>query len=184
MPKPAATFQIEPTTIDWLMEGDPSVRWQVMRDLLDAKPAAYAKERAKVAETGWGKRFLDLQSQNGTWGGGIYGPKFTSTHYTVLALQRIGLPPKHPQALEACAVLIESDLLPNVGPGFPERRGAHADLCIVGMILAMAAYFQHTDPRVHRIAEFLVQAQMEDGGWNCRAWRGDTHSSFHTTCSA
>jgi hypothetical protein len=177
-------FEIETKTIDWLMEGDSSVRWQVMRDLLDAKPTVYAKERAKVAESGWGKRFLDQQSENGIWGGGIYGPKFTSTHYTLLALQHIGLPPKHPQALKACEVLMHSDLLPNVGPDFPQRRGAHADLCIVGMILSMVAAFQHADARVHRLAEYLVEEQMDDGGWNCRGWRGDTHSSFHTTCSA
>lgn len=176
-------FDVDAKTIAWLMEGDPAVRWQISRDLLETKPAAYAKERARVAEEGWGKRFLDLQIQDGTWGGGIYGPKFTSTHYTLLALRLIGLPPKHPQALKACAVLLDSDLLPNLGPGFPERRGAHADLCIAGMVLSMLAYFQHDDERVHRIAEFLIHAQMDDKGWNCRSWRGDTHASFHTTCS-
>ena len=176
-------FRIDPTTIDWLMEGDPAVRWQVKRDLLDAKPAAYAAERANVAEQGWGKQLLGRQSKDGTWAGGIYSPKFTSTHYTLLTLRRIGVAPKHPQALKACAVVLDSDLLPNLGPGFRERRGAHADLCIVGMVLSMVAHFQHDDPRVHRIAESLVEAQMEDGGWNCRSWRGDTHASFHTTCS-
>ena len=160
------------------------MRWQVQRDLLDVKPAAYALERARVAEDGWGKRLLDRQDEGGTWAGAIYGPKYTSTHYTLLTLRRIGLPAKHPQALKACAVLLDSDLLPNVGPGFAERRGAHADLCIVGMVLSMVAYFQHDDARVHRIAEYLVQEQMEDGGWNCRAWRGDRHASFHTTGSA
>ena len=176
-------FEIDAKTIEWLMAGDASVRWQVQRDLLDAKPAVYARERARVAEDGWGRCFLDLQSEDGTWAGGIYGPKFTSTHYTLLALRRIGLPPKQVQALKACAALIESDLLPNVGPGFRQRAGAHADLCIVGMILSMLAYFQYDDARVHRIAEFLIEEQMEDGGWNCRAWRGDRHASFHTTCS-
>ena len=68
-------------TVEWLIEGDPAVRWQVERDLLDAAPAVYAKERAWVAEEGWGKRFLDLQDEGGTWAGGIYAPKFTSTHY-------------------------------------------------------------------------------------------------------
>ena len=171
-------------TIDWLLEGDPAIRWQVHRDLLDAKPAVYTKERARVAAEGWGKRLLELQDKEGTWGGGIYGPKFTSTHYTLLTLRRIGLPPKHPQALAACGVLLESNLLPNLGEGFPRKSGAHADLCIVGMVLSMMAYFQHGDARVHRMAEFLMETQMADGGWNCRSWRGDTHASFHTTCSA
>jgi hypothetical protein len=177
-------LKIAPTTIDWLMEGDPAVRWQVKRDLLDAKPAAYASERAKIAEGGWGKQLLDRQSKDGTWAGGIYSPKFTCTFYTLLTLRRIGLPARHPQALKGCAALLESDLLPNLGTGFTQRPGAHADLCIVGMLLSMLAHFQHDDARVQRIAEFLIEEQMEDGGWNCRAWRGDRHASFHTTCSA
>jgi len=176
-------LETDQTIIDWLMQGDPALRWQVQRDLLDAKPAAYAKERARVAQEGWGKRLLDLQDADGTWAGAIYGPKYTSTHYTLLTLRRLGLPPKHPQALAACARLLDSDLLPNLGPGFPDRLHAHADLCIAGMVLSMLAYFQSDDPRIHRIANHLIDSQMPDGGWNCRSWRGDTHASFHTTGS-
>ncbi|MEX1071651.1 MAG: hypothetical protein WEC37_03405 [Anaerolineales bacterium] len=176
-------FKIEHQTINWLMEGDPSVRWQVQRDLLGEKPAVYKKERAKVAKEGWGARFLTLQEKAGTWGKGIYSPKFISTHYTLLALRRIGLPPGNPGALKACALLINSETLRNLGKGFQEIPGRPADMCIVGMQLSMLAYFQFKDKRIHRIAEYALEHQMADGGWNCRDWRGDSHASFHTTCS-
>ena len=80
--------------VQWLLEGDPAIRWQVQRDLLGEKPIVYEKERAKVATQGWGARLLTAQAPDGTWGGGNYSPKFISTHYTLLTLMRIlGLAP-------------------------------------------------------------------------------------------
>lgn len=182
--------EIKNKVLDWLLEGDPAIRWQVLRDLVEAKPSVYEKERAKVAKEGWGKRFLSFQDKEGAWVRGgpklaansLYVPKFTSTHYTLLALRYIGLAPKNPQALKACKLLINSALLPNLGPSFSKHASTHGELCVTGMILSMLAYFQYEDERIHRVAEFLVSEQMEDKGWNCRSWRGDRHASFVTTC--
>ena len=80
------------TEIQWLLNGDPSIRWQVQRDLLDAESAIYDAERAQVALTGWGKRLLAKQTADGNWGGGLYTPKWTSTTYTLLLLRDMGLP--------------------------------------------------------------------------------------------
>ncbi|MGH3734810.1 MAG: hypothetical protein ACRDT6_04185 [Micromonosporaceae bacterium] len=55
---------------DWLMAGDPSIRWQTM-ELRGATPAEVAAERARVATEGWGAALLSRQEPGGGWGGGI-----------------------------------------------------------------------------------------------------------------
>src|SRR6476469_9205776 len=77
--------------LEWLMQGDAAIRWQVMRDLLDAPPAEWQAERDRVPETGWGARLLAARDEAGTWGGGIYTPKWTSTTYTLLMLRDLGV---------------------------------------------------------------------------------------------
>ena len=57
--------------VDWLLEGDPSIRWQVMRDLLDAPRKKWESERQRVATEGWGADLLKRQDRGGTWGGGL-----------------------------------------------------------------------------------------------------------------
>ena len=84
----------EESTIRWLLSGDASIRWQTMRDLLDALPEEVEAERLQVAATGWGQELLSRQDPTGTWAGGLYGPKWTSTTYTLLMLRRCGLPPR------------------------------------------------------------------------------------------
>ncbi|MEX2162138.1 MAG: hypothetical protein WD751_09505 [Anaerolineales bacterium] len=169
---------------DWLMAGDPAIRWQVQRDLLGAKPSLYEKERARVATEGWGARYLSHQDKAGTWAKALYSPKWTSTHYTMLALRFLGLAPGHPRALKAAKVLLDN--------GFREDRGIryvnpadakypHGETCITGMALAILSYFQIEDGRVDLIAQHLLGEQMSDAGWNCRYRRGDTHASFNTT---
>jgi hypothetical protein len=73
--------------VEWLLEGDPSIRWQTMRDLLGRGERTVARERQRVAEAGWGARLLKLQDASGQWGGGVYTPKWTSTTYTLRALR-------------------------------------------------------------------------------------------------
>ena len=65
--------------LDWLMDGDPAIRWQVMRDLLGEPQAAWQAERRRTLTEGWGARFLSLQAEDASWGGGIYSPKWIST---------------------------------------------------------------------------------------------------------
>src|SRR5215203_1364892 len=85
--------------VNWLLEGDASVRWQVMRDLLHASAAEVEAERHKIAASGWGARLLALQDPDGRWAGGLYSPKWTSTTYTLLLLHWLGLPGCNAQAL-------------------------------------------------------------------------------------
>ncbi len=176
-------MKTESDIIQWLMEGDPAVRWQTQRDLLSEPPHLFEKERALTSTQGWVARFLGLQDPEGTWGGGLYSPKWISTTYTMLTLRYLGLPSQHPQALKACELLLENGFFPDEGINF-SRHAKQSETCITGMVLSLLAYFRYPDERVHRVAEHLLNQQMADQGWNCRSHLGATHSSFHTTISA
>lgn len=170
--------------ISWLLEGDPSIRWQGQRDLLNLPPAKYEAERGKIAKEGWGKRLLDKQDPDGRWGGGMYGPKFISTTYTMLTLRLLGLPPNNPQAKRACKLFLDEGFYTDGGINlFSHSIWKHSETCITGMVLSMLAYFHYNDERLHAIAAHVIGQQMKDGGWNCESYKGATHSSFHTTLS-
>jgi hypothetical protein len=175
----------EKEVIQWLLEGDPSIRWQTLRDLQDAPPTLVARERRRVVALGWGSRLLAQGEPDGTWGGGLYNPKWISTTYTLLSLRRIGLPVDHARAALACQQLLEGGFYPSDGGiNFFPRSHKQSETCITGMVLSLLAYFRYPDDRVHALAEHLLAQQMPDGGWNCQSYRGATHSSFHTTISA
>ena len=173
-------MQIDPEILNWLLEGDPAIRWQVQRDLLDELPQVYKAERQRVSSQGWGRRLLALQDPDGRWGGGLYSPKWVSTTYTLLALRMLGLPSGNPQALAGCRLLLEGGFFRDGGINF-SPNWKHSETCITGMVLSILAHFQYPDERLKIIAEHLLGQQMADGGWNCRSYQGDTHSSFNTT---
>ncbi len=175
--------EIEPQ-IPWLLDGDAAIRWQTRRDLLDQPQDAYTRDRAAVSSTGWGGRLLGLQAPDGTWGGGLYGPKWTSTTYTLLLLRRCGLDPTDPDARRGVNKLwdgaryFDGGLTAAVTIDLPEA-------CITSMYVALACYFGVDDPRVDEAIAWLLDNQLADGGWNCQTVRfGDQHSSFHTSISA
>ncbi len=170
------------TLISWLMDGDPAVRWQVQRDLLQAEPDIFQHEREKVALQGWGARFLAFCDPAGTWGDGLYSPKWISTTYTLLTLRRLGLPRGNQQAQRGCELLLDHGFFPDGGINY-SHHAEHSETCITGLVLSLLAYFRYSDKRIHRITDHLLNHQMDDNGWNCRSFRGDTHSSFHTTIS-
>jgi hypothetical protein len=176
--------------IDWLLGGDPSIRWQTLRDVVDASARAVQRERARVASDGWGARLLAKQGRSGKWAGGrspdvgLYTPKWTSTTYTLLLLRDFGLAPTNDQARRGAALLLERGLQPDGGVNFgaSAARWQQGETCVSGMVLSLLSYFEIDDERVDAIADHLVTKQLADGGWNCR--RGATHSSVNTTISA
>ncbi len=169
--------------LEWLLEGDPAIRWQTLRDLQAAQDPEVRRARERVAEEGWGARLLSHQDPEGTWAGKMYSPKWTSTTYTMLLLRRMGLPRTHPQAQRACTLLLERGLYHDGGINyFVTLR--HSETCVTGMVLSILAYFRYPDERLHVLAGHLLEQQMADGGWNCESYNGATHSSFHTTISA
>ncbi len=165
---------------DWLMQGDPSIRFQTMRDLLDSNHREAGSEQEKVTVEGWGARLLSLQDAEGTWNGGIYSPKWTSTTYTMLLLRDIGLPTWHPAALKASKILLDRGFYPDGGINYFGVL-KHSETCVTGMILSILSYFGCQDERIDALAEHLLGQQMADGGWNCQSYKGATHGSFNTT---
>jgi hypothetical protein len=167
----------------WLLEGDPAIRWQALAGLCGAGAGTVARERARVAREGWGARLLTLQDEGGTWAGGLYTPKWTSTTYTLLLLRSLGLPAGNEQALAGCRLLLDEGLYRDGGINLWRRTYSHSETCVTGMALSVCAFFGLPDGRLETLAGHLLREQLPDGGWNCRRFRGATHSSFHTTIS-
>ena len=177
--------------IRWLLEGDPAIRWQVLRDLVGAPERAVERERRKVARAGWGARLLARQDPEGTWAGGqssdggLYSPKWISTTYTMLMLRDFGLPADDRRARKACTLLLNGGLQRDGGIGYGPwaRWTRQGETCVTGMVLSILSHFEYDDARLDTVAGNLLEQQMPDGGWNCRRPYGATHSSVHTTIS-
>jgi hypothetical protein len=161
--------------IDWLLDSDPAIRWQVLRDLTDAPPDEVAAERARVATEGWGAQALAAQPPNGVWGGGAYFPEWTATTPTLLLLREFGLDPDSPQARHALELVRANAKWEHEGQNYFDGE---VEPCINGQALAIGAYFGQD---VRGIVDRLLTEQMEDGGWNCEQERGSTRGSFETT---
>ncbi len=178
--------ELAPDVRDWLLDGDPAIRWQVQRDLLHAPDDVVVAERARVATEGWGARLLALQGADGQWAGGAYfpddpsaatepGQPWTSTAHVLELLRRLGLPPDCEPAQRAVALVAENCTWEHDGQRFFD---GDVEPCINGLTLAVGAYF---GADVDGIAGRLVVEQLADGGWNCAVETGSTRSSFHTT---
>ena len=168
--------------LTWLLEGDPSIRFHTMRDLLKSSSESIEKEREKIATTGWGARLLSLQDKEGTWAQALYSPKWISTTYTLLQLLRMGLSPNEEKAKKGAMILLDKGFYKDGGITY-WKTWKHGETCVTGMILSILSYFQIKDDRNHRMFDFLKNEQMTDKGWNCESFNGARHSSFHTTLS-
>ena len=170
-----------PAHVRWLMDGDPGIRWQVMRDLIDQEPGAIAAERSRVATEGWGARLVAQQSSAGYWGDGAKWDLITL--YSLVTLKDLGLDPTSKQARRMIE-RVEKRLVFRPLNNRPYLHG-ETEPCINGRILAIGAYFSEPNDA---LAKRLLGEQLEDGGWNCEAWPflspkrpPSRRSSFHTT---
>jgi hypothetical protein len=174
--------------IGWLLDSDPSIRWQVMRDLLDAPESEWTAERVKVETEGWGAKLLSYQDADGQWAGGSFvpdgfdprewreiGQPWTATCFSLQQLREFGLDPSSDRARRTVE-LIGANARWDEG-GQPYWEG-EVEECINGRTVADGAYFGvDVSPIVHR----LVGERQGDGGWNCERCNGSVCSSFHST---
>jgi hypothetical protein len=163
---------------EWLLAGDPAIRWHALRDLLDEPPEVWVAERRRVADTGWVAQMLEHRSPQGDWPKG----RWTDIPWSLLLLMACGLPEDHADARADTDRLL-SRFMPAgeaVDRAFLLKR---VDLCHLGFWLGLGSYFVHGDPRLPGLAETVLSAQLDDGGWNCHVRRrpDTSHSSFHTT---
>jgi hypothetical protein len=165
----------------WLLDSDPSIRWQVMRDLTDAPADEVRAERARVATEGAGARLLALQGADGRWGGAAWNRGWDSTMHVLMLLRDMGLDPASEQARRAVGLIRERVTWRGCGPrecdGHTFFEG-EVEPCINGQVAAVGAYFGED---VRGIVDRLLAEQLLDGGWNCEAANGSTRSSFNTT---
>lgn len=174
--------------LDWLLDSDPAIRWQVLRDLVRAPDDVIAAERARVTTEGWGARLLALQGEDGQWAGGAcfptgsfnwraedQGQPWTATLPTLQLLHGLGIDPTAEPVRRAVALVAEHCRWEHAGQPF---FSGEVEPCINGRTVTLGTYFdQDANPIVAR----LLGEQLADGGWNCEAEKGSVRSSFHTT---
>jgi hypothetical protein len=181
----------DPRVLDWLIDSDPAVRWQVERDLAGAPPEVWQATRARVATEGFGASLLAKQDADGQWAGGAFfpagffdspeakepGQPWIATTWALKDLREWGL---DSAVLAGTAEKLaansrwEYDDLP--------YWGGEVDVCINSYTLAAGAWL---GADVSALAEWFPAHRLADGGWNCEAEEGDSvRSSFHSTLNA
>lgn len=172
--------------LGWLLDSDPAVRWQVLRDLTDEPSVTIAAERARVATEGWGARLLSLRDTDGQWAGGACfpahfrgdfsaGQPWTSTLPTLMLLREFGVDPDSAPVRETIGLIAANCRWEHAGQPF---FAGEVEPCINGRTVAIGAYF---GVAVDDIVGRLLTEQLADGGWNCEAENGSVRSSFDTT---
>jgi hypothetical protein len=174
--------------VDWLLDSDPSIRWQVMRDLLGAPESEWSAERAEVETTGWGARLLAYEDEDGQWAGGAFAPRdfdarewrevgqpWTATTFSLSQLREFGLDPASNRARRAVELIGANSRWEHDGQPYWEGE---VEECINGRTVADGAYF---GVDVAPIVDRLVGERQDDGGWNCERANGSVRSSFHST---
>jgi len=168
----------------WLPDADPSIRWQVLRDLVEAPSDEVQAERARVASERAGAQLLERQAADGRWAGAAWNRGWDSTMHVLMLLREMGLDPACAPAQRALARVHEHVTWQGCGP--PECAGqaffeGETEPCINAQVAAVGAYFGQD---VRGLVGRLLGEQLPDGDWNCAAEDGSTRSSFNTTCCA
>jgi hypothetical protein len=173
------------SVIEWLLDGDPAIRWQVMSDLLDAPAEEVAAERARIEHEGWGARLLAAEDPDGLWAGGACfpasfrggepGQPWTATMHTLQTLQLLGLEPGSESAQRSVALVAEHGRWEHDGQRYFDGE---IEPCINGRTVEAGAYF---GVDVAPIVQRFLGERLDDGGWNCEAENGSVRTSFDTT---
>jgi hypothetical protein len=171
--------------IDWLLDGDPAIRWQVLRDLTNAPVVDVAAERARIEHDGWGARLLALEDRDGLWDGGACfpasytgaepGQPWTATMHTLQSLQLFGLDAGSQSARRAAGLVAANGRWEHDGQRYFDGE---VEPCINGRTIETGAYF---GVDVTPIVDRVLAERLADGGWNCQAENGSVRSSFDTT---
>lgn len=173
--------------IEWLLAGDPAIRWQALRDLTSTDGAALTAERSRVTDQGWGARLLALQGSDGTWAGGACFPSgehardlgdgqpWTATLFSLALLQEFGIDPAAPAVRAAVERVGDNAHWEHAGQLYFDGE---VEECINGRTVGQGAYF---GMEVDGIVQLLLSGQLADCGWNCESERGSVRSSFHST---
>ncbi len=173
-------YNSDNSIISWLLDGDVSIQYQVYRDLLDIERPDL---RDRISNEGWGARFLSKRNKNGHWGLSFYQPKWVSSHYTLLDLKNLAISHNTREIIDTIDLIIKYNKGIDGGIN-PSGTITQSDVCINGMFLNYASYFQIEENELKSIIDYLFTQQLPDGGFNCQFSRkGAKHSSLHSTIS-
>ena len=174
--------------LNWLLDSDPAIRWQVLHDIVHAPAQTITTERARTVTEGWGARLLALQGDDGQWAGGACfpanslnwrqdgsGQPWISTLPTLQLLVDLGIDPQSQQVQDAVQRVKQGCRWEHAGQRF---FSGEVEPCINGRVVTIGVYFNQN---VDALVERLLSEQLEDGGWNCEAENGSIRSSFATT---
>jgi hypothetical protein len=174
--------------LNWLLDSDPAIRWQVLHDIVHAPAQTITTERARTVTEGWGARLLALQGDDGQWAGGACfpanslnwrkdgsGQPWISTLPTLQLLVDLGIDPHSQQVQDAVQRVKQGCRWEHAGQPF---FSGEVEPCINGRVVTIGVYFNQN---VDALVERLLSEQLEDGGWNCEAENGSIRSSFATT---
>jgi hypothetical protein len=170
------------TAMDGLLDSDPAISWQVMRDLASEPAAVVAAERSRIGTEGWGSRLLGLQAPDGRWGGRPWSQDWTDTFHVLELLRRFGLDPDSAEARAAVGLVREQVTWrdPDFETPWADNRFFEGEVepCINGNVVATGAYF---GVDMTSLVDRLLGEQLPDGGWNCEVENGATVGSLGTT---
>ena len=166
--------------INWLLQSDVSIQYQVHRDLLNTDRHDLKK---RILSEGWGAKLLSYRKDNKHWGLGYYQPKWTSSHYTLLDIKNLNPVQDHLLVKESIDHILDHDKGEDGGVN-PSGTVNQSDVCLNGMVLNFACYFKSEEEKLKSIVDFILSQQLPDGGFNCRYNRsGARHSSLHSSLS-
>ncbi|MDO5663471.1 MAG: squalene cyclase [Brachybacterium sp.] len=190
---PTPPHGLPDSTVEWLLDTDPALRWQVERDLLGAPREQWEATRARVGHEGMGADLIGRQDPDGQWAGGAYfpagffedeeardapGQPYTATTWSLTTLREWGASPADLRRPNTAALLEQNARWEY--ENLPYWDG-EVDVCINGWTLLNGIWLGRD---MSDLAAWFPEHQLADGGWNCEWVEGARTSSVHSTMNA
>lgn len=173
--------------LEWLEASDPTLAWQVQRDLLHCAPAVWQETRERTRTEGNGAILIAQQGEDGMWEHGAFFPWYVREgrpghpwKATTTVLHDLRVWGVDPGAIRADTVRLLRENARWEYDDLPYWDG-EVDACINGMTLATGAWL---NADVSKILRWFPDHQLADGGWNCEWVNGSTVSSFVSTLNS
>jgi prenyltransferase beta subunit len=158
--------------VDWLLGGEPFVKYRTLRDLLDreGEDKEVVATVKSVYEYKLIKQVFDKQNKDGYWGTpkDIYAwwPKKETTFWLLGVLADFGLRKDNKKIARACEYVFSAQL--SAG-GFGWAPPPTPGDCFTGILTESLAKLGYTgDPRLNQAYDWLVKRQRFDGGFWCK----------------
>ncbi len=158
--------------VDWLLEEEaPSIRYLALTQLMGKRETdpEVREARSRIPASGWVADILRRRDPAGWWvrDRGWLEPRFTGTHWNMLALADLGATRSIPEVAASAEYWMAKSPLQGGGVGgFGKGKGHHCYTANMARGLVRLGYDE--DPRVRRTMEWLVKTAHPKGGWSCR----------------